>query len=248
MESARVLRWSTCRISPLTFQVPAKRSHPSGGTSPSAKSECRLRALGQAAGLRGVCRPEGFPRTAASENPRSARKWSWRAYRQLQQDGKLQRAVREGVVAGLSTRNYRRAVERVVEGYGIEKSSVGRPNRIADGTLPSDQRTVDRWFDTNAFVALTASTPNQIFGNSGVGVSARPGARQFRLQSGEGFHCHRAGQNPVPFRVFQCVQPRQLRRAGRNHRHGVRPDRQRGGCANHPVWDEDRLLISRRCN
>jgi hypothetical protein len=40
------------------------------------------------------------------------------SYRQLQQDGKLQRAVREGVVAGLSTRNYRRAVESVVEGYG----------------------------------------------------------------------------------------------------------------------------------
>jgi putative transposase len=48
------------------------------------------------------------------------------SYRQLQQDGKLQRAVREGVVAGLSARNYRRAVESVVEGYGIEKSSVRR--------------------------------------------------------------------------------------------------------------------------
>jgi putative transposase len=48
------------------------------------------------------------------------------SYRQLQQDGKLQRAVREGVVAGLSTRNYRRAVESIVEGYGIEKSSVSR--------------------------------------------------------------------------------------------------------------------------
>ena len=30
------------------------------------------------------------------------------------------------MVAGLSTRNYRRAVESVVEGYGIEKSSVSR--------------------------------------------------------------------------------------------------------------------------
>ena len=48
------------------------------------------------------------------------------SYRQLQQDGKRQRAVREGVVAGLSTRNYRRAVQSVVEGYGIEKSSVSR--------------------------------------------------------------------------------------------------------------------------
>jgi putative transposase len=48
------------------------------------------------------------------------------SYGQLQQDGKMQRAVREGVVAGLSTRNYRRAVESVLEGYGIEKSSVSR--------------------------------------------------------------------------------------------------------------------------
>src|SRR5262249_55185045 len=48
------------------------------------------------------------------------------SYGQLQQDGKLQRAVQERMVAGLSTRNYRRAVESVVEGYGIEKSSVSR--------------------------------------------------------------------------------------------------------------------------
>src|SRR5260370_282573 len=48
------------------------------------------------------------------------------SYGQLQQDGKLQRAVRERMVAGLSTRNYRRAGETVLEGYGIEKSSVSR--------------------------------------------------------------------------------------------------------------------------
>jgi putative transposase len=48
------------------------------------------------------------------------------SYGQLQLDGKLQRAVQEGMVAGLSTRSYRRAVESVLEGYGIEKSSVSR--------------------------------------------------------------------------------------------------------------------------
>ena len=48
------------------------------------------------------------------------------SYGQLQQGGKLQRAVRERLVAGLSTRNYRRAVESVVEGYGIAKSRVSR--------------------------------------------------------------------------------------------------------------------------
>ena len=35
-------------------------------------------------------------------------------------------AVRKRMVAGLSTRNYRRAVASVLEGYGIEKSSVSR--------------------------------------------------------------------------------------------------------------------------
>ena len=47
-------------------------------------------------------------------------------YRRLQQDGRMQRAVAERIVCGLSTRKYRRAVETVLEGYGIEKSSVSR--------------------------------------------------------------------------------------------------------------------------
>ena len=41
-------------------------------------------------------------------------------------DGRRQRAVREGIVAGLTSRNYRRAVQSVVDGYGIAKSSVSR--------------------------------------------------------------------------------------------------------------------------
>ena len=47
-------------------------------------------------------------------------------YRRLQQDGRMQRAVAERVVCGLSTRKYRRAVESVLDGYGIRKSSVSR--------------------------------------------------------------------------------------------------------------------------
>jgi transposase-like protein len=48
------------------------------------------------------------------------------SYTRLQHDGRRQRAVREGIVVGLTSRNYRRAVQSVVEGYGIEKSSVSR--------------------------------------------------------------------------------------------------------------------------
>jgi len=47
-------------------------------------------------------------------------------YRKLQQDGRMQRAVAERVVCGLSTRKYRRAVESVLSGYGIRRSSVSR--------------------------------------------------------------------------------------------------------------------------
>ena len=57
---------------------------------------------------------------------RECREVELESYGQLQKDGKLQRTVRERMVAGLSTRNYRRAVESVLESCGIEKSSVSR--------------------------------------------------------------------------------------------------------------------------
>lgn len=47
-------------------------------------------------------------------------------YRRLQQDGRIQRAVAEKVVCGLSTRKYRRAVEALLDGYGMARSSVSR--------------------------------------------------------------------------------------------------------------------------
>jgi transposase-like protein len=48
------------------------------------------------------------------------------SYGKLQQDGRMQRAVAERVVCGLSTRKYRRAVASVLDGYGIARSSVSR--------------------------------------------------------------------------------------------------------------------------
>jgi len=57
---------------------------------------------------------------------RAGQEISLDSYARLQHDGRRQRTVREGIVAGLSSRNYRRAVESVLDGYGIEKSSVSR--------------------------------------------------------------------------------------------------------------------------
>ncbi len=50
-------------------------------------------------------------------------------------------------------------------------SEFPRPNRIRDGNLSNNQRTVDRWFDTDAFVGPELFT----FGNSGRNIIDGPG-------------------------------------------------------------------------
>jgi hypothetical protein len=60
---------------------------------------------------------------------------------------------------------------------GVDSSNTnrlsGRPDRIADGNLPAGQRTIDRWFDTTAFVAPPAGIGR--FGTSGNDVLNGPG-------------------------------------------------------------------------
>jgi hypothetical protein len=49
-----------------------------------------------------------------------------------------------------------------------------RPDRIANGSLPDDQRTIDRWFDTTAF-----REPGFLqFGNAGRNILQGPGTKQ----------------------------------------------------------------------
>jgi hypothetical protein len=49
----------------------------------------------------------------------------------------------------------------------------GIPDRIGDGNLPSDERTIDRWFDASAFRVPPANSGR--FGNSGTGIIVGPG-------------------------------------------------------------------------
>jgi hypothetical protein len=51
------------------------------------------------------------------------------------------------------------------------RSRTSRPDRVSSGILPSGQRTIDRWFDTSAFVIQ----PQDRFGNSGRGILTGPG-------------------------------------------------------------------------
>jgi hypothetical protein len=54
---------------------------------------------------------------------------------------------------------------------------VSRPNLVGNPELPGSQRTVERWFNTDAF-AVPSPAP-QAFGNAGVGIMRGPGAANF---------------------------------------------------------------------
>ncbi len=54
---------------------------------------------------------------------------------------------------------------------------VARPNLVGDPELPQSQRTVERWFNTDAFTALSPAP--QAFGNAGVGIMRGAGFADF---------------------------------------------------------------------
>jgi putative transposase len=74
------------------------------------------------------------------------------SYARLQHDGRRQRAVREGIVAGLTSRSYHRAVQSVLEGYGIEKSSVSR--QFVQASAAQLKRLCEKKLDNLDLVAI----------------------------------------------------------------------------------------------
>ncbi len=54
---------------------------------------------------------------------------------------------------------------------------VARPNLVGSPKLPPSQRTVERWFNTDAFTTLSPAP--QAFGNAGVGIMRGPGFADF---------------------------------------------------------------------
>ena len=60
----------------------------------------------------------------------------------------------------------------VVSGGGLTNAGgEDRPIRLGEGSLPSDQRSIDRWFDVSAF----ALQPQYTYGNSGRNILRGPG-------------------------------------------------------------------------
>ena len=58
-----------------------------------------------------------------------------------------------------------------------------RPNRIGSGNLPSDQQTIDHWFNTAAFVVQ----PQYTYGNAGRNILFGPNLRNLDLSLSKSF-------------------------------------------------------------
>ena len=63
---------------------------------------------------------------------------------------------------------------------------VARPNLVANPKLPSSQRTVERWFNTDAFTTLSPAP--QAFGDAGVGIMRGPGYANFDFSIAKSLH------------------------------------------------------------
>ncbi|HEX2343833.1 MAG TPA: TonB-dependent receptor [Vicinamibacterales bacterium] len=72
-----------------------------------------------------------------------------------------------------------------------------RPNLVGDPELPSSERTIDRWFNTDAFAAFSPAP--QAFGNAGVGIMRGPGMTNFDFSLSKNFMV--GGSRSLQFRI-----------------------------------------------
>lgn len=75
-------------------------------------------------------------------------------------------------------------------GFSSANTGNARPSRIANGNLPSDQRSIANWFDKTAFVA----SPFYQFGNAGRDILEGPGAVNFDISLFKNFPVRKLGE------------------------------------------------------
>jgi hypothetical protein len=79
----------------------------------------------------------------------------------------------------------------------LNGSGTQRADRVSNGNLPSDQRTLQHWFDTSAF-----RTPAQyVFGNAGRDILAGPGTHQLDLALAKSFVLTEKTRRSLEFRA-----------------------------------------------
>lgn len=72
-----------------------------------------------------------------------------------------------------------------------------RADRLREGSLPASERTVQRWFDTEAFATPGA----QKFGNSGRNILRGPGTKQLDISLFKAFPFSADGGRRIEFRT-----------------------------------------------
>jgi hypothetical protein len=77
-----------------------------------------------------------------------------------------------------------------------------RPNLVGDPELPSSQRTIQRWFNTDAFSAFSPAP--QAFGNAGVGIMRAPGFANFDFTLAKDFRVDAARRVQFRTEIFNA--------------------------------------------
>ena len=70
----------------------------------------------------------------------------------------------------------------------VGSSAAPQANRIGDGRLDGDDRSIDRWFDAGAFVAPKTPNGQPTFGNAGRGILIGPGLTNFDFALARNFN------------------------------------------------------------
>ncbi|MEK6320856.1 MAG: TonB-dependent receptor [Acidobacteriota bacterium] len=87
-----------------------------------------------------------------------------------------------------------------------------RPNLIGNPVLPDSQRTLQRWFNIDAFQPAFSPSP-QAFGNAGVGIMRGPGYVNFDFTLAKNFNVTERIRFQFRTEALQCFQSRQFRTA-----------------------------------
>ena len=104
--------------------------------------------------------------------------------------------------------------------------ATARPDRLRDGSLPADQRSINRWFDLSR---LRGAALRGVLRQLRAQHPARRRLPERRRQPGARVPLPRALPHPVPGGRLQPVQPPQSRPAGQRHRRRPGRDDLHGG-------------------
>ena len=150
------------------------------------------------------------------------------ANRQTRMTGVLGAIVNDWTVSGILTlqSGVPIAVTQATNNNAFAGFGTQRPNLIGDPTLPGDERTVSRWFDTSAF----AAAPQFTLGSSSRNPVRGPGYRNLDIALTRRIRCGRQGfggagrgvqrdQHALPGRAQRRLRVRGVRD---HHLRGIR--------------------------